>query len=167
MDENKKQIIMIVEDEADLGDIFSELVRSIGYEPVYCGNGKIALDYLEQHKIIPALVMCDVNMPIMSGVEFLKQQMQRNLNLNICMVTANATSAVIIQALQLGVMEYVTKPFKIDELREKIERLAKIGIKINSSRSMTSKNDSSQQEDVGEKTQKITLSEIENSLKTS
>lgn len=119
--------VLIIEDDAELNDAVASVVESLGYLPVRCFNGRQALDAIIEKNLNPLLVLCDVNMPEMNGLEFVKYQLAKNMNLNICMLTADNSSEVILQALKLGVTDYITKPFNISELSDKLSTLIEIG----------------------------------------
>ena len=132
--------VLIVEDEKDLNHLIAEAVRMAGYEPYQCYDGKSAFEAIYGNKCSPALVLCDVNMPKMSGLEFIKEAMLNNLNLNFCMLTANSANEDLIEALRLGVTDYIVKPVALSELVKKINRLVEIGKRQNIVDSQTKQN---------------------------
>lgn len=127
MDENKKYTILIIEDEIEISNVLAEIIESMGMRVHHCYNGREALDLLVDKKINPVLILCDISMPEMSGIDFVKYQLAKNLNLNICMLTSNVSSEAITQALQLGVTDYISKPPDVIELKDKIARLVEFG----------------------------------------
>lgn len=122
-----KTMVLVIEDEGELNNILSEILTMHNYEVVRAFNGQEALDLIIETKIKPALVLCDINMPVMGGIEFIKQSIVHNFDLNICLVTGNNESSFVIEALQLGAIDYITKPFKLNILLEKIELMVDIG----------------------------------------
>lgn len=126
-----KSLVMIIEDEVAINDVLSEAVKMCNYDVVQAYNGKEALDLLTQNKINPVLVLCDMQMPIMGGTDFIKQSLIKNLDLNICMITANEDKDGIVELLQLGVADYISKPFKIETLMEKLKLMVDIGKRKN------------------------------------
>ena len=126
-DKDKKHYILIVEDETELNNLLTELSLSLGYEVQQCYNGREALDFLLGTESMPVLVMCDITMPQMSGLEFIKYQLAKNLNLNICVLTSDLSNECLVQSLQLGVTDYILKPFNMGDLCDKIARLAEFG----------------------------------------
>lgn len=122
-----KSVIMIIEDEIAINDALAEVARMCNYEVIQSYNGKQALDILAQSKIFPALIICDMHMPVMGGIEFVKQSLIKNLDLNICMITANDDKENIVEVLRLGVIDYISKPFKIELLMEKIKLMVDMG----------------------------------------
>lgn len=122
---------MIIEDEVSINDALSEAVKMGNYDVVQAYDGKEALDLLIQKNIDPVLVLCDMNMPVMGGIEFIKQSLIKNMDLNICVITANDDKDSLVELLQLGVTDYISKPFKIEALIEKLKLMVDIGKRKN------------------------------------
>ena len=122
-----KVLVLVVEDESELNNILSEVLIMHNYEVVRAYNGQQAIDLIVKNNIKPALVLCDINMPVMNGMDFIKQSLLHNLDLNICLVTCNNETSFVIEALQLGAIDYISKPFKLNILLEKIELMVDIG----------------------------------------
>lgn len=120
-------MVLVIEDENELNNMLSEVLAMHNYEVVRAFNGQQAIDLLVQTKIKPALVLCDINMPVMGGMEFIKQSLLHNLDLNVCLITGNNETSLVIEALQLGAVDYISKPFKLNLLLEKIELMVDIG----------------------------------------
>ena len=122
-----KILVLVIEDESELNNILSEVLIMHNYEVVRAYNGQQAIDLIVKNNIKPALVLCDMNMPVMNGMDFIKQSLLHNLDLNICLVTGNSETSFVIEALQLGAIDYISKPFKLNILLEKIELMVDIG----------------------------------------
>lgn len=127
MSQNANVPILVIEDDVEVNSVVADVITSLGCTPFRCFNGRQALDLLIEKNLKPVLVICDVNMPEMNGIEFVKYQLAKNLNLNICMLTADTSSDCILQCLKLGVTDYITKPFNVIELSEKLSTLIEIG----------------------------------------
>lgn len=140
MTQNSSDAILIIEDDVEVNSVLADIVTSLGYAAHRSFNGRQALDLLIEKNLRPVLVICDINMPEMNGIEFVKYQLAKNLNLNICMLTADSSSDMILQCLKLGVTDYITKPFNVMELSEKITTLIEIGKSKLKLREMNSKN---------------------------
>lgn len=120
--------IMLIEDDHDLNEIMAAIIKMAGnYHVIQCYSGQSALDMLLEQNIRPELVLCDVNMPELSGLNFAQQQMAKNINLNICFMSGDFSRENILQALKLGAVDFISKPFDYEEILEKIPRLVKIG----------------------------------------
>ena len=80
-------------------------------------------DEIELNNILVEVLM----MPVMNGIEFIRQSLLHNLDLNICLITGNNNTSFLIEALQLGAIDYIAKPFQLNLLLEKIEIMVDIG----------------------------------------
>lgn len=115
--------ILVVEDNADLRQYISLLLND-SYQVVAVEHGKAALEYLESAEK-PALIVSDLMMPIMDGLELLKQLKTREdwCLIPVIILTARQSTEVKIDALRIGVDDYLTKPFKEEELLVRISNL--------------------------------------------
>ncbi len=107
--------ILVADDERSMRELLAIVLRREGYEVVLAENGRQAIAELE-HKPIDLLIS-DIQMPDMSGVEVLRFAKQINQDLAGIMVTAFATAETAIEALRMGAYDYIHKPFNIDELK--------------------------------------------------
>ena len=103
--------ILIVEDDADVREVLIKTMEKVGYETSGANNGAVAWDMLQKEK--PDLVVLDVNMPIMNGIELLRRIRQdKNLeDISVVMLTARAKDYNITQGYSFGADYYITKPF--------------------------------------------------------
>lgn len=109
---------LVVDDEIDLRETICELIVQAGFEATPAADGEAALAFLEKN---PAqLVICDISMPGLTGLQTLQKIRDRGLACAVVMLTAHSEKERIIQALQLGAIDYVTKPFEVAVLLEKI-----------------------------------------------
>lgn len=127
MSQPEMSTILIVEDEIEINNALAEFISGLGYTVKQCTNGRQAVDMIIDNDITPILIICDINMPEMTGLEFMKFLLAKNLNLTICMITGDASSESILEALKLGVSDYITKPLSLKDLAEKIETLVDLG----------------------------------------
>ena len=121
----EKSVIMIVDDDVSYNELLATMVKRSGHSPYQVFNGKEAIDAVKNLNIRPALVLCDIKMPEMNGIEFVKENIDKNYNLNICMITGQLDRAALLEALQLGAIDFMTKPIQLDKFNEKIQRLLK------------------------------------------
>ena len=121
---DKKYTILVVEDHPDMQAYINSLIAP-DYTTFLAANGKEALKILNQEPI--DLVISDVMMPEMDGYTLLQEIKQSdNYNhLSVIMLTALGDDAHKLQALTIGVDDYVTKPFSADELLARIHNLLK------------------------------------------
>lgn len=112
--------ILIVDDDASLRDMLQIILKKEGYEVLCAEDSRAALDILKQGKI--RLVISDIKMPDLSGIELLKKIKGIDASMPVIMITAYASTADAVEAMKLGAENYVTKPFNIDELKLVVSR---------------------------------------------
>jgi CheY-like chemotaxis protein len=100
-------LILIVEDEKPLQDVYTLILQTHGYETLIAGNGFEALERLKSSK--PRLILLDINMPKMNGLEFMKEFVKLNLNVSVVVLSNMSYSDQIEEVLRLGAAESVTK----------------------------------------------------------
>jgi two-component system chemotaxis response regulator CheY len=114
--------VLVVDDSSTMRRIIINTLNKIG-DHVYseAGNGQEGLDVLAAGPV--DLVITDWNMPVMSGVEFVRALRANGATsrLPVLMVTTNAAEEDIVEALKAGVSNYVVKPFTPDTIKEKIQ----------------------------------------------
>jgi len=111
--ERKK--LLIVDDQAGIRILLTEVFGAEGYETFQAANGKDALAIVREHS--PDLVLLDMKIPGMDGLEILKQIKEIDRDIKVIMMTAYGELDIIRQATELGALMNFTKPFDIDELR--------------------------------------------------
>ena len=118
---NKK--ILIVEDEPDIIKIVVFRMKQAGYEVLMAEDGKKGLELIYYHN--PALVLLDLNLPVMSGRDVCEKikGTEDLKNIPVILFTASNSSKLCETAAELGADDYITKPFDIDILLDKIEKM--------------------------------------------
>lgn len=117
-----KPKILVIDDEKDIRELINFYLSKEGFEVHEASNGKVALELLEQHFFEMAVV--DVMMPFLNGVEFV-EEVKKNKDLPILMLTAKQDSKDKLYAFSIGVDDYVTKPFDPDELIARVKAILK------------------------------------------
>jgi putative nucleotidyltransferase with HDIG domain len=112
--------LLIVDDEKSICDILTKYLEKNAYEVFAARDGRQAVDILTENNI--DLVLTDIKMPGMSGVDLLKWVKERNKALPVLITTGYPTLDTAIEALKLGAFDYLTKPFHLEEIGEKIKR---------------------------------------------
>jgi DNA-binding response OmpR family regulator len=112
--------ILVVDDEADILDLLSELLGESGYEVVRASDGREAIRALFQTQ--PDLVLLDVAMPELDGWQTI-ERIRDVSDLPVLMLTARASEDDKVRGLRAGANDYVTKPFSTRELLARIEAL--------------------------------------------
>jgi putative two-component system response regulator len=109
---------LVVDDEPRLRQVLVHLMRNDGFNCIEAGNGEEALAQLEAHPV--RLVMSDLRMPKMDGLELLRQIRGRWPDTAVVMITAVADVEVAVSCLAIGAMDYLTKPFHLEEVRARV-----------------------------------------------
>lgn len=110
---NKK--VLIVDDQNGIRILLMEVFSSEGYTTFQAANGRTALEIVEKHT--PDLVLLDMKIPGMDGLEILKHIKEMNPSIKVIMMTAYGELDMIKEATELGALMHFTKPFDIDEMR--------------------------------------------------
>ena len=109
---------LVVDDEPRLRQVLAHLMKNDGFTCLEAGNGEEALVQLQEHPI--TLVMSDLRMPKMDGLELLRQVRARWPDVAVVMITAVADVEVAVSCLAIGAMDYLTKPFYLEEVRARV-----------------------------------------------
>jgi len=113
------QTILVVDDELSMREFLKILLEKEGYRILTAANGAEALDIAEQNTI--DLVVSDIRMPGISGLELLAALKEKNADLPVIMITAFASPDDAVTAMKNGAFDYITKPFNVDEIKSVIE----------------------------------------------
>lgn len=106
--------VLVVEDEVDVADVFSDYLTELGHEPTVVRSAEAALGRLQTDR--PDAILLDLNLPGMSGVEFLQLKRIRDAGVPIVAVSGVATESQARECLRLGAMDFVGKPIALDRL---------------------------------------------------
>lgn len=118
----EQKTVLIIEDEEDAADLFAEMMRISGFRVLKTSKSAPAISMMTADK--PDLVLLDIMMPEVSGLDILRQ-MRRDPNLAnipVVMVTAKSMPADIKNGMEAGASTYLTKPVGFQELKEAVER---------------------------------------------
>lgn len=132
----EKPLLLLVEDNADLRSYLRENLKGL-FKVQEAENGQQAWEKVLEE--MPDLIVCDVMMPVMDGIEFCKliKNDQRTSHLPIIMLTARSTKAQKIEGLESGADDYITKPFSYEmlelKIRNRIESRRKLRARFNNS----------------------------------
>ncbi len=107
--------ILIIDDEQSMRDFLSIMLKKEGYDVIAAGNGEDALKAINDE--IFDLIITDVKMPGTDGIEVLKTVKEISPETIVIMITAFATAEAAVEAMKLGAYDYITKPFKVDEIK--------------------------------------------------
>lgn len=117
--------LIVADDSRLVRGIVAKAVASIGFETVLATNGKEALDILETDEKDIILVLLDWNMPVMNGIDVIKNMRgnDRFKRIPVLMVSTESEGERIQEAISAGAQGYLTKPFTADQLIEAIHRV--------------------------------------------
>jgi DNA-binding NtrC family response regulator len=113
--------ILIVDDETDLATSCQRLFNSKGYQSGVAGNGREAMEYLQAEE--PQLVLTDLKMPGMDGMELLQQVKAHYPEIQVVIMTAYSTIEDAVAAMRLGAADFIPKPFTADHLAIVVEKV--------------------------------------------
>jgi putative two-component system response regulator len=111
---------VVADDEAHLRRVLVRLMQGEGFSCHEAPNGRVALDLLES--VRPTLLLSDLHMPELDGMGLLREARERHPDTAIIMITAVADVATAVSALAVGAMDYLTKPFHLDEVRARVRQ---------------------------------------------
>lgn len=109
---------LIVDDEPRLRQVLVRLMETDGFTCLQAGNGMEALEQLARQPV--PLLISDLRMPKMDGIELLRQVRTRFPDTAVVMITAVADVEVAVSCLAIGAMDYLTKPFHLEEVRARV-----------------------------------------------
>lgn len=111
----EKKKVLVVDDQYGIRVLLYEVFGKEGYNTFQAANGKQALDIVVDES--PDMVILDMKIPGMDGLEILKEIKKINKEIKVIMMTAYGELDMIKEATDLGAITHFTKPFDIDELR--------------------------------------------------
>lgn len=119
--------ILVVEDSFEAMNLIKGMLSDLGIHEVYTAkHGVEALDFLGTCDDLVDVVLCDWNMPRMSGVEVLRQIRTVDPDMPFVMVTGAADQRSVIEAKGSGVTAYLVKPYSANELSKKLNLVARM-----------------------------------------
>lgn len=124
MIERKGYKILIVDDEVEYQKVLTLILSDLGYRIASCSNGMEALEYLDKN--IVDLVLTDLKMPVMDGVELIKRIKEKNERIDVIVLTAYGSIESAVDSIKYGAKDYFVKSSDMNELVMKVDRLAKI-----------------------------------------
>lgn len=128
--------ILIIEDDIELKSNMIEYLENCNHSIRESSNGIEAFTILQN--FIPDIIICDIRMPKMNGLQFLKE-MQKNDRLRyipLIFITANSSFDAKIMGLESGAIDYISKPFEMKEVLLKIENIVLLRENLKSSKTL-------------------------------
>jgi two-component system response regulator AtoC len=116
----KQKKILVIDDEENMRHMLQTMLTRYGYTTYAAKDGSEGLDMLADQQF--DFILCDVKMPQMNGMEFLKAGRDRLLSTTVIMMSAYGSIDMAIDAMKLGAYDFVSKPFKNEEIRLTIKK---------------------------------------------
>jgi DNA-binding NtrC family response regulator len=113
---DSRQRVLVVDDEASIRDLLAKTLALAEYDVDTAGDGSAALDRLRERRGSYDLMIADLRMPGMDGLTLIREVKQINANLPIIIITGFSTESSAIEAVNLGVAGYLTKPFRVPQV---------------------------------------------------
>ncbi len=112
--------ILLLDDEKIIRRAIELQLKKSGHEVFSCKNGQEGLDAIEKQKF--DLIISDLQMPKVSGIELLKRLNENHLQIPVIILTGFASVESAVEAMKLGASDYITKPPQLDEITLKVEK---------------------------------------------
>ena len=122
MNEQRDARLLIAEDEANLRLVLQKELQRLGYRVQAAPDGEAALRKLEESNV--DVLLCDINMPRMDGMELLRRVHERPNPPEVIMLTGQGTIETAVEAMKIGAYDYLTKPYSINELDVRVRQAA-------------------------------------------
>ena len=106
--------ILVVDDETKMQRILEIMLEEMGYGVVRANNGAEALEVLEKDTI--DLIITDMRMPVMDGIELVRQLHAQDAAPPVIVITAYGTVESAVEAMRLGAVDYITRPFEVESV---------------------------------------------------
>ena len=114
--------ILIVDDDKDIVKIVTTMLEGKGWNVAAAYSGHEALESVNASK--PDIILLDIMMPEMNGIEVLKRIKKIDAGTRIIMITAFGDVESYLDSMELGAYEYINKPFETDELLDMIDKIS-------------------------------------------
>ncbi len=111
-----RKLILVVDDEEDIRDILSETLDGLGFDYMTAADGSEAIELLDKHHDTIDAVICDLKMPKVSGDQVIIHGHQNYPLIPIIILTGFAQLDMALDHMRLGAFDYMTKPFRVQEL---------------------------------------------------
>jgi len=112
--------ILVVDDEPKMQRILEIMLLHMGHNPLLAGNGREALDIIQKDSV--DLVISDLQMPLMNGLELLKALRELNTDIPCIIITAYGTVETAVEAMKHGANDYIIRPFDVNSVELAISR---------------------------------------------
>lgn len=123
---SSKGKILVIDDEPQVGMIFTKVLQAMGFEVVASASGEEGLKKLEAH---PDVVFLDIRLPGMSGIETLRRVRKADPHIPVVMMTAYQTVDTAVDSMRLGACDYLIKPLDNERIKDVVNHAIRVGKK--------------------------------------
>ncbi len=123
MEEERKEKVLVVDDDMEMLELLHDYLQKVGFDTQVSASGNEALAKVEEEEY--NVLVTDLKMPGISGIEILQKVGQLRPECSVILITAFGTIETAIEAMKLGAFDYITKPFKMEEVMIAIEKAIK------------------------------------------
>lgn len=114
--------ITLIDDDLDLLDLLSSFFKQRGYKVFAFSNAEEALIEIENKRVEPDVVISDLKLPVMSGMDFIRRIRRSNSSLPIILMTSEGSVETAVEAIEAGAYDFVLKPLHIPQLLISVQR---------------------------------------------
>lgn len=125
VDADMKSRLLYVEDETDLGNVTKQYLEAMGFDVEWCLKGEDAYQEYLKHPLVYNLVIIDIQLPDINGFDLAQKIVALDKNAFFLFLTARKERKDRLQGLNMGAMDYITKPYDIDELVLRIRNITR------------------------------------------
>jgi DNA-binding NtrC family response regulator len=118
--------VLVVDDHAQARESVADVLGVAGYDVAMCASASEAIGHLARQAA--DVVITDLQMPGMNGLEFIRELVRRRTKAQILMVTAHASVSSAVEAMQLGAFDYLEKPFDVAKLEDSVARACEASV---------------------------------------
>jgi len=113
--------VLVVEDQEEIAALLKFKLKQEGHDVIFAENGREGLEAARHNA--PDLILLDVMMPVMNGVEMLKALKEDPglCSIPVIMLTAQSSEPAVVEGFRLGAEDYITKPFRTQEFAARVE----------------------------------------------
>jgi two-component system, NtrC family, response regulator HydG len=114
--------LVLIDDDLDLLDLLSSFFKQRGFKVLAYGNAEEALIEIENNRVHPDVVISDLKLPVMSGLDFIRRVRRSNSSLPIILMTSEGSVETAVEAIESGAYDFVLKPLHIPQLLISVQR---------------------------------------------
>lgn len=122
-----RSTLLIIEDEQDIRDILLEELKFLPINLLTATDGQSALEIIESGSYRLDAILSDISMPKMTGLQLLRSLREKNIEIPFVFLTAYGDKGKVIEALKLGALDFLEKPYERSDLINAVETACQLG----------------------------------------